>query len=711
MPSRRPASRRSPVRPSPSLASAARRPPPGLATVLALVALVVGLAAPGPAGAAETPAATPGQPAEAPLYRIGPDDVLRIEVRGEPEVSGSFPVRPDGRITLPLAGAVQAVGRTPTELRKALAERLRSYIDNPFLTVVVARAQGTLSDRIRVLGDVLPPQSLPYREGMTALDLVTALGGLPETAAGDSAYLLRRQNGERQRRDLDLDDVAAARDVRLRPGDVVVIPEAPLRGDWRFDQFASVSQTFTDNVDLDPKGEKEAALITEVGPGISLQADLARVRGALNAAIQAERQSLNDSSTSVEGNLAGTGTVEWLERLLFTDLSASISQERLDSGAGTSASDTNDTNQRTVQTYSASPYAIQQFGRLAQAQLRYTANISRIDESDEDRSSDRFDRTDDSASNTVQHVGTFTLTGGPTFGRYSWTFTAQASELNTSGDSTDDFGGGGLDDDTDGDLSRRDVRLRNSYAILRGLSLIGDIGYQKLDSENQEDSFESLIWTAGFEWVPSRATRLFATVGKEDDDRTVTVEARQDLTERTRLTLRFDEDVATGQERLFTGLPQDPDALDDFDPRVDGFTIRDDVTRTRTLSATLDSRLGRNSLGLEATYETEEEDAVDGDETEERLRFGARFARPLARDLRFSLNGSYEASDFGGSAVAGTGSQSIEDDDIEFNASLVYSGLQSIDLALDYAFSRRDSTRESDEFTENAVTLTGNIRF
>jgi len=697
--------------------SAARRPrrgqPRGLRpATLALATLLGVLAPPGPALAApEQPAATPGQPAKAPLYRIGPDDLLRIEVRGEPRVSGSFPVRPDGRITLPLAGDLQAVGRTPTELRKALRESLKAYIENPFITVVVERAQGTLEDRIRVLGDAVPPQSLPFREGMTALDLVTALGGLPKTAGGGSAYLLRRQNGERVRRDLDLDDATAARDVRLRPGDVVVIPEDPLRGDWRFDQFAFLRQTFTDNVDLDPSGEKESALITEVGPGIRLQADLARVRGALNASIQAERQSLNDSNTSVEGELAGTGTVEWLESLLFTDLSASISQERLDSGSGTSASRTNDTNRRTVQTYSASPYVIQQLGRLAQAQLRYTANISRIEEGD-DNGGDRFDRADEDASDTVQHVGTLSVTGGPAFGRYNWTFTAQASELNTSGDGTDDFGGvGGLGDDPDGDLSRREVRLRNSYAILRGLSLIGDVGYQKLDSQDEVDSFESVLWTAGFEWVPNRATRLFATVGKEDDDRTVTVEARHDITERTRVTLSFDEEVATGQERLFTGLPQDPDDLDDFDPRVDGFTIRDDVTRTRTLRATLDSQLGRNSLGLEATYETEEEDAVDGDETEERLRFGARFARPLARDLRFSLNGSYEASDFGGGAVTGTTDENIEDDDIEFNASLVYSGLQSIDLALDYAFSRRDSTREQDEFTENAVTLTGNIRF
>lgn len=688
-----------------------RRPGWGAVAAALMLAAALGLV-PAPSRAAEDTGASGAQSERAApvpdTYRIGPNDVLGVEVRGEPDFSGSYIVRPDGRITVPVVGDIRVLGRTPGAVRDAVRDSLSDYIQAPVVMVSVEAARGTFADRIRVLGGAVRPQSFAYREGMTALDVVLALEGLPATAATSKAYLLRRTDGTRERIALDLgkrpEEAVAATGQALRPGDVVVIPEGAFAGDWRFSQSASASQTFTDNVGLDPDDEKESALITEIGPGIALEANLARVRGALNAQIRLERQSLNGANTSVEGDLAGTGTAEVLEDLLFTDVAASISQENLDSGQGTSASEANDTNERTVQTYRVSPYVVRRLGRLAQVQARYAADISRIDQGS-GGDTDRFGATDNQASDSIQHRVSLNATSGPRFGRFGWNLSASASELRFEDSGQRDSLS--VDDDNNNDLSRRDVRLRNSYAVRRDLALIGDIGYQKVDSDSPTDSFESPVWSVGFEWTPSPASRLFATFGKEDDDRSATVEAHHDVTARTRLSLRLDERVATGQERLFTGLPQDPEDLIDFDPRTDGFTIRDELTRTRTLTASVDSDLGRDQVGVSATYETEDEDAIDGDQTEERLRFTGNYGRALFGDLRFSLNASFETTEFSEIENAGD----VEDNEINAAAGLNYSGLRNIDLSLTYFFAHRDSTRAQDEFTENAVTVSGRITF
>ncbi len=653
----------------------------------------------------------PDPPGVEPGYRIGPADSLRIDVRREPELSGTFTVRPDGRLALPLVGEVVVVGKTPGELAEALEDRLADYIADPLVTVYVEAATGTFDQRIRVIGDAVPPTTLPYRKGMTVLDVVLALGGLPPNASGSNAYLLRRENGERERIALDLRRLSrtgrAAENPRLRPGDIVVIPEGFFAGDWRFNQFVTARQTFTDNVDLEPDDEKEAALITEVGPGISLNADLARVQAALNASVLFERQSLSDSGNDFNANVAGLGTFEWAENFFFTDVSASVSQQVLDSAGAASASGANDANRETVQTYRVSPYVVRRLGRLARAEVRYAGTVTRISgDEDEDNDFDRFDRDDD-ASDSIQHEVSLTASSGPWFGRYSWSLTGRASELDfADGDGAgSDFATGG-----DSDQSRREVILRNQYALFRDFALIGDIGYQKLETEDQEDEFEAPLWRGGFRWTPSPDTSLFALAGREDDDETLTVEARHDIGARTSVSLSYDEEVATGQERLAAALPQDPGDIDDFDPRRDRFSIRDEVTRTETLTGRVTTAFGRNSLGFEASYQTEQEDAVDGEDTEESILFGVDYGRPLTRELSFSLDATYENITFRDLSPV-VGNDEVEDDEIDVSVGLDYTGFQNLSLSIQYFFSRRDSTESQDEFTENAVTVSGRFTF
>lgn len=167
---------------------------------------------------------------EAPqVYRIGAGDQLSIFVRNNPELSVSIPVRPDGRISIPLVKSMQAAGQTPTQLATDLENALMEYIRNPHVTVMVTGFVGTFENRIRIVGEASRPQALPYREGITLLDVMIAVGGLTEFAAGNSATLVRVVDGRSITYSIHLADLLDG-DVQVNvpvlPGDVIVIPRA-----------------------------------------------------------------------------------------------------------------------------------------------------------------------------------------------------------------------------------------------------------------------------------------------------------------------------------------------------------------------------------------------------------------------------------------------------------------------------------------------------
>jgi len=165
-----------------------------------------------------------------PLYEIGPGDNLQIFVWENPELSVTVPVRPDGRINTPLVEDLQAAGRAPTELARDLERSLSKYVRNPVVTVIVSGFVGQPDAQIRVVGEATEPQALLYRERMTLLDVMIAVGGLTEFAAGNRAQLIREVGGERQSQTVRLDDLVREgdidADVAVRPGDILIIPEA-----------------------------------------------------------------------------------------------------------------------------------------------------------------------------------------------------------------------------------------------------------------------------------------------------------------------------------------------------------------------------------------------------------------------------------------------------------------------------------------------------
>jgi polysaccharide biosynthesis/export protein len=185
-----------------------------------------------------TPSATPSQPIpgaapqQSPVganYMIGPGDTLQIFVWRNPELTTTVPVRPDGKITTPLVQDMVAVGKTPSQLARDIEVVLAEYIRSPQVNVIVTIPVSTFS-QVKVIGQVINPQSIPYREGMRVLDAILAAGGLGEFAAGNRAKIVRKNNGKDTELPVKLERLINKGDMQynfeLQPGDVLVVPEA-----------------------------------------------------------------------------------------------------------------------------------------------------------------------------------------------------------------------------------------------------------------------------------------------------------------------------------------------------------------------------------------------------------------------------------------------------------------------------------------------------
>jgi polysaccharide biosynthesis/export protein len=165
-------------------------------------------------------------------YIIGPLDQLTIFVWRNPELGAKVQVRPDGRITTPLISDMPAVGKTPTMLAQDLKIQLSEYIRDPLVSVIVDNFSGTFSQQIRIVGATAKPASIPYRANMTLLDAMIAVGGLSEFASGNKARLVRqdRETGRQREYGVRIGDLLKRGDsranVKLEPGDVIIIPES-----------------------------------------------------------------------------------------------------------------------------------------------------------------------------------------------------------------------------------------------------------------------------------------------------------------------------------------------------------------------------------------------------------------------------------------------------------------------------------------------------
>lgn len=192
----------------------------GVALLLAVLAACTGMqrdAAPASAAVADY------------NYLIGPLDTLQIMVWRNAELSTSVPVRPDGKVSVPLVEDLPALGKHPTQLARDIEKALGKFIRDPVVTVIVTTFNGPYSEQIRVIGEAAKPQALPYRHQMSLLDVMIAVGGLTDFADGNNASVLRTADGGKQY-NVRLKDLIRRGDVsaniEMKPGDVVIIPQS-----------------------------------------------------------------------------------------------------------------------------------------------------------------------------------------------------------------------------------------------------------------------------------------------------------------------------------------------------------------------------------------------------------------------------------------------------------------------------------------------------
>ena len=162
-------------------------------------------------------------------YLIGPLDTLQINVWRNADLSTTVPVRPDGKVSVPLVEDLPALGKNATQLARDIEKAMGKFIRDPVVTVIVTTFNGPYTEQIRVVGEAAKPQALPYRQKMTLLDVMIAVGGLTDFADGNNASVLRTSDGGKQY-NVRLKDLIRRGDVsaniEMKPGDVVIIPQS-----------------------------------------------------------------------------------------------------------------------------------------------------------------------------------------------------------------------------------------------------------------------------------------------------------------------------------------------------------------------------------------------------------------------------------------------------------------------------------------------------
>ena len=195
-----------------------------------LLALLASLAMTGCAARGTPAAPVSTSSAEPAAYLIGSGDTLQVTVWHNPELSSTVPVRPDGRISTPLVEDETAAGKTPQQLGRDIEERLKKYVSDPVVTVIVTTFVGSPSEQIKIVGEAVTPKSIPYQAHMTVLDAMIAAGGLTPYAAGNRAEIVRRVDGKEVDYNVRLADLLKGGDLGantdLRPGDIIIIPQS-----------------------------------------------------------------------------------------------------------------------------------------------------------------------------------------------------------------------------------------------------------------------------------------------------------------------------------------------------------------------------------------------------------------------------------------------------------------------------------------------------
>jgi polysaccharide biosynthesis/export protein len=653
-------------------------------------------------------------PTDSPLYQVGPGDELRITVFNEPDLSVTVPVRPDGRLSMPLIEDLDAAGKTPGELARMVEAELGRYLQTPRVTVEVLAGEGDLRQQIRVVGTAIGPEvagagpeavrqrfpvvprTIPYRQGITLIDVLTELGGLSPFAAGNKATLIRTADGRQTEIPVRLRDLIERGDltanIQMAPGDVLLIPQGAFSGNWQATVGGGAYVTFTDNVSLVPGEFKDSALITTVSPGIDIRGTTPRFYGGFDATLNLAYQEVfgDNQFQAQEGfepylNLLGTATIEAAPELLFIDTSASISQQTSEFGERSSSSPYVLSNTVPVVTFRFSPYIPIHFADLADAQLRYTfaTNFEGTEAFDLiDAFTEREDET------FINALG-FTLVSGPGTSQYGpWSLEASGTQ-----ETRDDLE----------DLNTATVEFSYAYPIGRRLFALGAVGWDYFDDGTAANRVSSPSFAVGTRWNPNPRLDITATVGSRYERLAFGLNANYAPTPRTTLFALYEEGLTTGSRSLarsagflridpLTGEFVDTRTGFAFDPTYRG-SIDNSTVYNRDFRAGVSTTQGRNIFRLNAGVFTEEQEP-DGDEQQDYF-IAANWSRQLGLRTRGLVGLSYSLEDLA----------SRTDNIYRANVGLDYTFYKTLAATVTYNFQKRNSDLSAAEFTENVFTV------
>jgi polysaccharide biosynthesis/export protein len=654
-------------------------------------------------------------PSDSPLYQVGPGDELRITVAREPDLSVTVPVRPDGRLSMPLIEEIDAAGRTPSELARMIEAELDRYLLSPMVTVEVVTAEGDLRQQIRVVGTAIGPEvagvgpaavrqrfpivprGIPYREGITVLDVITEAGGLSPFAAGNRATIIRMVDDRRTEIPVRLDDLVRrgdmTADVPMAPGDVLLIPEGAFAGIWETALTAGAFLTFTDNVNLAPSDLKDSALITTLTPGVSIRGTTPRFFGGLNTTLNLAYQEVFGDNVSgvtdgfeVYVDLLGAATIEAAPDLLFIDTSMSITQQQtggLDDERSSSPFVL--TGTVPVVSFRFSPYIPARFGDVGEAQLRYTFATTFEGTDEFDIASAFTDREDLTLINALG----LTFVSGP--GTSQWG--PWSSEVYGSKETRDD-----LDD-----LDTAGVEFTYAYPINYRLFALGSVGWDYFDDGIADNRVSAPAFAVGTRWVPNPQLNLTATVGYRFERASGSLNFVYTPSPRTSMFADYSEGLTTGTRALarssaflridpLTGEFVDTRTGFAFDPTIRG-TIDNVTTYRRDFRAGFATTQGRNTYGLNAGVFFEERQP-DGDDEQEYFVAG-NVSRQLGLRTRGIVGASYSLRDL----------TDRTDNIYRASVGLDYTFYRTIAATATYNFQMRDSDFPQAEFTENVFTV------
>jgi uncharacterized protein (PEP-CTERM system associated) len=298
---------------------------------------------------------------------------------------------------------------------------------------------------------------------------------------------------------------------------------------WLLTPTAEIGETFTDNVNLAPRGSRVWDFITTVSPGLNLAGQTARLRLGVTYDPQELIYARSSPTTALQQRLLGTGTAELWRDVLFFDASASINQAFIrPTGAIGQTTLTNNNNLQTVYSTNASPYLRQHLGSYADSETRY-----------------RFSTISTSGSGIAPetiHEFRETLLGGEFFGRLGWQLLGDYTRLERAQDATDQFSGITSTDQL--------VRADFSYPLWQGLSAIGGTGYERIIDPTLSSQPKGVIWSAGFHYQPNELVAATLTYGERFDRSDIEFNATYNLDPQLRLSAVYTQTIQTSQSQI-----------------------------------------------------------------------------------------------------------------------------------------------------------------